>query len=71
MKATMVSVGVIVGLVAIFEVGLLFFPWTGPAHLTAGQLTLVEKDQRLWKRFAPISTGEEKSQGSYCDRPLI
>ena len=55
MKKVLISIGVIVGLVAVFEVGLLFFPWTGPTH---GQLPLAEKNQRLWALFAPVPLWE-------------
>jgi hypothetical protein len=61
MKKVLISVGAVVGLVAVFEVGLLFFPWTGPTH---GQLTLAEKNQRLWERFAPVPLGETEATPS-------
>jgi hypothetical protein len=57
MKEVLISVGAVVGLVAVFEVGLLFFPWTYSPHLVSRPLTLAEKNQRLWERFAPIPSG--------------
>jgi hypothetical protein len=46
-------VGVVVGLVMVFEIGLALFPWSSPTH---EQLTLAEKNQRLWGYIAPEPT---------------
>ena len=54
MKKILVLAATIVGLVTIFEVGLLLFPWTYSPHLVSRPLTLAEKNQRLWERFAPV-----------------
>jgi hypothetical protein len=49
-------VAVVIGLVAVFEVGLLFFPWDGP---TGGRLPLVQKNQQLFENLTslPSSAG--------------
>jgi Tfp pilus assembly protein PilN len=64
MKKVLIWVGVVVGLVAVFEVGLLFFPWTYWPHLVSRPLTLAEKNQRLWERFAPVPLWETEATPS-------
>jgi hypothetical protein len=54
MKKILVPAATIVGLVTIFEVGLILFPRTYSPHIAARQFTLAEKNQRLGERFAPM-----------------
>jgi hypothetical protein len=72
MKKILISVAIVVGLLATVEVGLLFFPWSYSPHLVSRPLTLAEKNQRRWERFASVPLWEtEAAQARNTERDVL